>query len=274
MGPHCWAATSAQTQAGASGLIDCVSPGFASQVSSCQSAGKKVLLSLGGAQGYSNTYIPSHEAADQLASTLWNLFLGGTDNSDIRPFGSVVLDGIDIDNESGSYGYFSDLIAALRNTFAFATFNGDQPYYISAAPQCPRPDASIPLSSMQTQVDFVWVQFYNNPSCNPVWSDNPYASMLSSLDAWLGDLSADEGQFMNIGNGVTSPRVFIGALAFAGGGSGFLDAGEFQELLYSTDGRGPNFGGIMFWDGAYGEETQETDGVGVSYMGLVKETFR
>lgn len=38
-------------------------------------------------------------------------------------------------------------------------------YYISAAPQCVRPDASIPLDAMQA-MDFIWVQFYNNDDCN------------------------------------------------------------------------------------------------------------
>lgn len=99
MGPHCWASTSAQSQAGASGLIDCVSDGFASKVQQCQSQGKKVMLSLGGAQGYSDTTIPSDQAAVELATTLWNLFLGGTANSTtspLRPFGNLVLDGIDL----------------------------------------------------------------------------------------------------------------------------------------------------------------------------------
>jgi Glycosyl hydrolases family 18 len=99
MGPHCWAASTAQSQAGATGLIDCVSDGFADQVRQCQDAGKKVLLSLGGAQGYSDTTIPSDQDAEMLASKLWNLFLGGMEipqTNAIRPFGDVVLDGIDI----------------------------------------------------------------------------------------------------------------------------------------------------------------------------------
>lgn len=99
MGPHCWAASTAQSQAGATGLIDCVSDGFATQVQQCQDVGKKVLLSLGGAQGYSNTTMPSDQDAKTLASTLWDLFLGGTgipQTNAIRPFGNVVLDGLDI----------------------------------------------------------------------------------------------------------------------------------------------------------------------------------
>jgi Glycosyl hydrolases family 18 len=107
MGPHCWAANAAQTQAGATGLIDCVSDGFAEQVQQCQDIGKKVMLSLGGAQGYSDTTIPSDQDAEMLASNLWNLFLGGTEipqTNAIRPFGDVVLDGIDIGEQCTSSG--------------------------------------------------------------------------------------------------------------------------------------------------------------------------
>ena len=107
MGPHCWAASTAQSQAGATGLIDCVSDGFANQVRQCQDTGKKVLLSLGGAQGYSDTTIPSDQDAEMLASQLWNLFLGGIEipqTNAIRPFGDVVLDGIDIGKNHASAG--------------------------------------------------------------------------------------------------------------------------------------------------------------------------
>jgi Glycosyl hydrolases family 18 len=107
MGPHCWAASTAQSQAGATGLIDCVSDGFANQVRQCQDAGKKVLLSLGGAQGYSDTTIPSDQDAEMLASKLWNLFLGGIEipqTNAIRPFGDVVLDGIDVGKKHAPAG--------------------------------------------------------------------------------------------------------------------------------------------------------------------------
>ncbi len=100
MGPHCWAATSAQTYKGATGLIDCVSDGFADKVKSCQNTGKKVLLSVGGAVGYSETTINSEEDAARIADNIWNLFgAGGLDNDGImaiRPFGDVIFDGFDI----------------------------------------------------------------------------------------------------------------------------------------------------------------------------------
>lgn len=99
LGPECGPATSAQTATGASGLLDCVSYGFAAQITQCQAAGKKVMMSLGGAAGYSDTTIASASDAQALAQTLFDLFLEpGSNNTTlaIRPFGDVVLDGFDV----------------------------------------------------------------------------------------------------------------------------------------------------------------------------------
>lgn len=63
-----------------------------------------------------------------------NLFLGGTDSQDLRPFGSdVVLDGVDFDNESGDGSYYSDLVTELRSKTSSDT---SKSYYLSADPMC------------------------------------------------------------------------------------------------------------------------------------------
>ena len=84
----------AQTAAGANGLLWC--PDLASQIEGCQKSGKIVLLSLGGATAAVNTFANSNQAED-MASKLWDLF-GGNSTIDVnlRPFGSVVVDGFDI----------------------------------------------------------------------------------------------------------------------------------------------------------------------------------
>lgn len=55
----------------------------------CQSKGKIVTLSLGGAD--SSVGFTNSSQAQGFADQIWNQFLGG--QSSIRPFGSVVLDG-------------------------------------------------------------------------------------------------------------------------------------------------------------------------------------
>ena len=62
---------------------------LASSIQTCQSKGKIVTLSLGGATGAAG--FTSDSQATSFADQIWNLFLGGS--SSTRPFGSAVLDG-------------------------------------------------------------------------------------------------------------------------------------------------------------------------------------
>ena len=63
------------------------------------------------------------------------MFLGGT--SDTRPFGSAVLDGIDLDIEGGGTTYFASFVNRIRELSQGAS----KQYYVTGAPQCPYPDA-------------------------------------------------------------------------------------------------------------------------------------
>lgn len=82
----------AQSDAGATALQDASS--LVSAVQACQDAGKLVLMSLGGADA--DVTLQSDDQGEQIADTLWNLFLGGTDDADLRPFGDLKLDGFDL----------------------------------------------------------------------------------------------------------------------------------------------------------------------------------
>lgn len=86
--------SSAQQKAGATALQDGSS--LVSAIKNCQSKGKPVILSMGGATDYSDVQLHSDAQGVQIANTIWNLFLGGTDNKTLRPFGDVKLDGVDL----------------------------------------------------------------------------------------------------------------------------------------------------------------------------------
>lgn len=120
MGVNCWAATSAQVNAGATGLIDCVSDGFADEVKSCQNIGKKMLLSIGGAVGYSETTIDSDGDAARIADNIWNIFGEGGLNDDsvlaIRPFGDFVFDGFDIGKQHHASTMIMPSVCGLSDT--------------------------------------------------------------------------------------------------------------------------------------------------------------
>ncbi|KAL2058207.1 hypothetical protein ABVK25_001825 [Lepraria finkii] len=66
-------------------------------------------------------------------------------------------------------------VSSLRGNFKS---DSSMTYYISAAPQRPIPDASIPLDAM-LNIDYVWVQIYNNGDRNVEAS-----GFLASMTNW------------------------------------------------------------------------------------------
>ena len=158
------------------------------------------MLSLGGAAGsYGFT---SDAQAQTFAQTMWDMFGRGTGTTYPRPFGSAVLDGIDLDIEgtqsiatpfwettsvATSCSTCQCVVATDSRTplSAFLFFSGGSTvgyaafakalralagpsFLISGAPQCPYPDAlmgpsaGLPLGDAATAFSFVSVQFYNN----------------------------------------------------------------------------------------------------------------
>lgn len=163
--------TDAQRNAGATGLKD-GSP-IVPAIKACQAAGKLVILSMGGATDYADVTLSGDSDGEDIADKVWNLFLGG--QSDLRPFGDVKLDGVDLgvshvsvneretgltftDNESGNATGYLAMVMRLKSHIAS---DSSKKYYLTAAPQCPFPDASEPLDVCK-ELDMVWVQFYNN----------------------------------------------------------------------------------------------------------------
>ncbi|KAI0635521.1 glycoside hydrolase superfamily [Trametes polyzona] len=207
-------------------LADCSF--LASEIKYCQSRGKIVTLSLGGATGAANFNSAAQAAA--FGDTIWNLFLGGT--SDIRPFGDAVLDGIDLDIEGGSTVYFDSFVNRIREHAASA----DKRYYVTAAPQCPFPDAYLGTVLNAVAFDAVYVQFYNN-WCGVQNYDNIWAWDYASWDTW-----AKASVNPNV-------KVYIGAPASStAAGSGYVDATTLANIALETRSQYSSFGGIMLWD--------------------------
>jgi chitinase len=248
-GPACQGSTSAQ-QLHAPGLQDCTD--LAPEIVSCQQLGKPVLVSLGGY--YSNVTFTSDNEAIQLAQNLWDLFGAGNGlDTSLRPFGSIVVDGFDLDNESKDPTSYTTFAHALRTLFASDT---SKKYYLSSAPQCPRPDASIPVSTMAL-CDFVFVQFYNNPSCD--LSSDGFAT---SFADWSDDLLAANNE----------TKVFIGAGASASAGSGYVEGDALgHQISLARELYTSNLGGIMLWDGVQG--LVNVDEYGNDYLFYAKESL-
>lgn len=92
-GPACGGQSPQMKDKGATGMLQCGQ--MATDIATCQSSGKKVLLSLGGATA--QTAFTSDDQAIAFASTLWNLFGAGTGlDAGLRPFGKTTIDGFDV----------------------------------------------------------------------------------------------------------------------------------------------------------------------------------
>lgn len=92
-GPACGGQSSQMEAKGATGMLQCGQ--LATDIATCQSSGKKVLLSLGGATA--ETAFTDDNQAITFASTLWNLFGAGTGlDAGLKPFGKTMIDGFDV----------------------------------------------------------------------------------------------------------------------------------------------------------------------------------
>ncbi|KAE8732156.1 Acidic endochitinase [Hibiscus syriacus] len=147
---------------------------LSSDIRSCQAKGIKVMLSIGGGAGY---YLASSHDDRQVATYLWNNFLGGQSVS--RSFGNAILDGIDFNIKGGTNQHWDDL---ARYRFGYSK-HGDTKVYLTAAPQCPFPDAWVGGALKIGLFYYVWVQFYNNPTCQCT------AGLPASPEAAVADLS-------------------------------------------------------------------------------------
>lgn len=201
-----------------------------SDIQSCQSKGIKVILSIGGgAGGYTLT---STQDARQLATYIWNNFLGGQSSS--RPLGEAVLDGVDFDIEGGTSQHWDELARFLSNYS-----KKGKKVYLTAAPQCPFPDAWVGGALKTGLFDYVWVQFYNNPPCQ-----------------FSGDVSNLEQSWKTWVSSIPATKIFLGLPAAPdAAGSGFIPVGDLTSTVLPAIKGSDKYGGVMLWSKYYDDQT-------------------
>ncbi|KAJ9188272.1 hypothetical protein P3X46_003643 [Hevea brasiliensis] len=156
-----------------------------------------------------------------------NKFLGGHSNS--RPLGDAVLDGIDFDIEKGSGTHY----AALAGRLSQLSRNRRKKVYLTAAPQCPFPDQYINGALSTGLFDYVWIQFYNNPSCE-YSSSNP-GKFKRSWIKWKSSIPAR--------------KFFVDLPAsHAAAGNGFAPTNELVSKVLPFVKGSSKYGGVMLWD--------------------------
>ncbi|KAJ6596411.1 glycoside hydrolase family 18 protein [Mycena vulgaris] len=198
---------------------------LAAGIQACQAAGKLVTLSLGGG-GTSGAVFSSDTAATNFATTIWNNFLGGS--SSHRPFGSAVLYGVDLDIESGSSTGFAAFATQIHANPISVTS-----YYLTAAPQCPFPDALVGSAIHAVGFDAIYVQFYNGVKAYPGANWN-----FGTWDNWAKTVSPNP-----------NVKVFIGAPASstAANAGEYVAASTLGSIALATRAQYSSFGGIMLW---------------------------
>ncbi|KAF5205614.1 Acidic endochitinase [Thalictrum thalictroides] len=195
-------------------------------IRSCQGRGVKVMLSIGGGIGpYS---IASPADARQVADYLWNNFLGGSSTS--RPLGDAVLNGIDFDIETGPTQNY-DLLARYLSAYSTSA----RKVYLTAAPQCPYPDAHLGPALNTGLFDYVWVQFYNNPLAQCQYGSGSTANLLSSWNRWTSTIPAT--------------KIFMGLPAAPGAASnGYIPTNVLTSQVLPAIKTSSKYGGIMLWN--------------------------
>ncbi|KIY73425.1 carbohydrate-binding module family 5 protein [Cylindrobasidium torrendii FP15055 ss-10] len=201
-----------------------------SEISACQAKGKLILISLGGATG--GAVFTGDAQAEAFATTIWNLFLGGS--SSTRPFGSAVLDGVDLDIEGGSSAGY----AAFARKFRSISDGQSKKYYLTAAPQCVFPDAYVGEAISAVPFDAIYIQFYNN-WCGVINYDNKNAWNFGTWDNWAKTTSPNK-----------NVKVYIGAPASntAANAGQYVDAARLSQIATETKNQYSSFGGVMLWD--------------------------
>ncbi|KAI6165796.1 glycoside hydrolase superfamily [Pisolithus thermaeus] len=198
-------------------------------IEACQAAGKIITISLGGADG--SVGFANDSQAEAFAQTVWDLFLEGS--SPDRPFGSAVLDGVDLDIESGNQTGYATFVTSLRALMD----KGSKQYYITAAPQCPYPDTYMSTALGTVGFDAVYVQFYNN-YCALTNYTNPNAWDFGTWDNWAKTVSPNP-----------DVKVFLGAPASSSSATyGYVNASMFATIIQQMQRQYSSFGGVMLWD--------------------------
>ncbi|KAL4788493.1 glycoside hydrolase superfamily [Aspergillus varians] len=233
-------------------------PEIGTDIKNCQSKDKTILLSIGGAT-YSEGGFSSPSAADAGAELLWATFGPdqGSSSKAHRPFGDAVIDGFDFDFEAAvtNMGKFATKLRSLADQ------DTSKKYFLTAAPQCPFPDAAdkdILNTDSSAAIDAVFVQFYNNycgvnaftPARKVAGGAGAQTRAQNSFNFDVWDKWAlTESKNKDV-------RVFLGVPANTGAAStGYVPIGSLEPVIAYSKGF-ESFGGVMMWDvtQAYGNQ--------------------
>ncbi len=253
-------------------------PSIGPDIKTCQAAGKKLLLSLGGSYPTTQS-IKNDASAVEFAIFLWEAFGPIQDGyTGPRPFGDAIIDGFDFDIESVlvagqnpedlSRGY-GVMVNSLRELYALEPHGGKK-YYISASPQCVLPDHHLSPAIETAWFDFLFIQFYNTPQCSArAFLDHKYGAYGGpdtdiSFDAWVSYVRASSKN--------RDVQLYLGlpaAPAVTYDTKMYLNADESEKLIKHFQCKYPDtFAGVMLYEATYSENNSEN---GKSFAKVLKD---
>ncbi|KAI8058504.1 glycoside hydrolase superfamily [Syncephalis plumigaleata] len=226
-------------------LLDC--PELRGDIQRCQTLGIKVQLGLGGAAG--SYGFNNDEQAVAFANQLWDTMFSGPGK--VRPFGDVVLDGINLDIEGGNPHNYAAFVDRFRTLHREASRNAStrskatdvvsathqvRPIIVTAAPQCPYPDAYMHDVLTKSEIDAVYVQFYNNYCGAQAFGTSNF-----NFDVW-DEWSRKVAK-------VNGAKIYLGVPASPTAANiGYVAPDKLKEMVLSIQSKYPSFGGVMMWD--------------------------
>ncbi|KFX90769.1 hypothetical protein O988_08044 [Pseudogymnoascus sp. VKM F-3808] len=207
-------------------------------IPACQSQGKTILLSVGGAT-YTEGGFSSEDAAVTAANNVWASF-GPKSGDAPRPFGGAAVDGFDFDFET-TVSNMPAFANQLRSLMDQDTSSSGKKWLLTAAPQCPYPDAADgPMLAGTVSFDAIWVQFYNNYCGLQSFvegSDTQNNFNFNTWDNWAKTVSKNP-----------DVKIFVGAPGSpTAAGGGYVDGSTLTAIITYAK-TFSSFGGVMIWD--------------------------
>ncbi|KAK8647824.1 hypothetical protein V6N13_121551 [Hibiscus sabdariffa] len=127
----------------------------------------------------------------------------------------------------------------LQGTYQ-GTANAARTLYLTAAPQCPFPDAWVGGALKTGLFDYVWVQFYNNPPCQ--YTADDIGNLEKAWKKWTTDVPAT--------------KIFLGLPASPeAAGSGFIPVSDLTSKVLPAIKGSARYGGVMLWSKYYDDQS-------------------
>ncbi|KAF8476834.1 putative glycosyl hydrolase, family 18 [Kalaharituber pfeilii] len=233
-------------------------PTISQDIIACQQTyGKKILISLGGGAPTYRGW-PNRTDAKLFAEKVWAMF--GKGWSYYRPFGEAVVDGFDLDFEHGPSDGYQHVAYRLRQLMNEDQAKTGKQWILTAAPQCPLPDANLDAALRNVAFDAIFVQFYNNECHTGKWAlglpqNTNQAFNFAMWDTYAKTIAKNKHM-----------KVFLTVpLAREAATNGYISRVVAAKVISDLK-RYSSFGGLAGWDASFGDQN-------IGYISAVKKAL-